>query len=199
MARELNLSPRVATRGLEYPRVATRGLAEKIMSDPQSPVVLELAPLPREQMGPFVVLGVDKDANREQVEAAWAQRVIAARKNQVKVPLEDINWAREVANDPDRRPKSEVTSLNPDTAEGTLRQLAERYGLTDGGGPFWQPWDEEKPLADYTPAVEVPSLEEIRGTVRLPEMPFELPAVGWLLEQMIQEPLDPWSLTLSSE
>ena len=93
------------------------------MSD-QAPVILELAPLPREQMGPFVVLGVDKDADREQIEAAWAQRVIAARKAQVKVPLEDINWAREVVNDPERRPRAEVTSINPDTGDGTLRRLA---------------------------------------------------------------------------
>ena len=84
-------------------------------------------------MGPFVVLGVDKDADREQIEAAWAQRVIAARKNQVKVPLEDINWAREVVHDSERRTRAEVTSLNPDTADGTLRRLAERYGLADGG------------------------------------------------------------------
>ncbi len=169
------------------------------MSEAQTPVVLELAPLPREQMGPFVVLGVDKDSSRERIEAAWAQRVIAARKNQVKVPLEDINWAREVANDPERRSKAEVTSLNPDTADGTLRRLAERYGLADDAGPFWQPWDEEKPLADYTPAVELPSPDEVRASVRLPEMAFELPAVGWLLEQMVREPLDPWTLNLTPE
>ena len=169
------------------------------MSDSEAPVVLELAPLPREQMGPFVVLGVEKDADREQIEAACGTRVIAARKNLVKVPLEDINWAREVVNDPERRARAEVTSLNPDTADGTLRRLAERYGLADGGNPVWQPRDEEKSLADFSPDVEVPSLDEIRAAVRLPELPLELPAIGWLLEQMIQEPLDPWALNLTPE
>lgn len=169
------------------------------MSDSQVPVILELAPLPREQMGPFVVLGVDKSADREQIEAAWARRVIAARKSQVQVPLEDINWAREVVNDPERRIRAEITSLNPDTTDATLRRLAERYGLADGGGPCWQPWDEEKPLADYTPAGEAPSPDEVRAAACLPEMSLDLPAVGWLLEQLIQEPLDPWALNFASE
>ena len=30
---------------------------------PPEPVVLELAPLPREQVGPFLLLGLDKDAD----------------------------------------------------------------------------------------------------------------------------------------
>ena len=30
-------------------------------------VVLELAPLPREQLGPFIILGVDKDADQERI------------------------------------------------------------------------------------------------------------------------------------
>ena len=30
---------------------------------PSEPVVLDLAPLPREQIGPFLLLGLDKDAD----------------------------------------------------------------------------------------------------------------------------------------
>jgi hypothetical protein len=161
-----------------------------------SPVVLELAPLPREQMGPFLILGVDKDADREQVEAAWAQRVIAARKGQTKIPLEDINWAREVIHDPDRRRRAEGMSLNLDTADGLLRQLAERYG---SGAAAWQPWEEEKPRADYAPPTEVPRLDEVRQSVVLPELPVELPAVARLLDEFVREPLDPWALDLPSE
>ena len=40
------------------------------------PIVLDLAPLPREQIGPFLLLGLDKDADKEQIEANWARRVI---------------------------------------------------------------------------------------------------------------------------
>lgn len=168
------------------------------MSDPKNPVVLELAPLPREQLGPFLVLGVDKDARSEQIEASWAQRVIAARKNQVKVSLEDINWAREVINDPDRRIRADGTSLNPDTADGTLRQLAERYGVTGPSGEAsWQPWDAEKELADHTLPADVPRVEDVRQTIAVPEVPLELPAVAWLLEEFVKEPLDPWALILT--
>src|SRR5438132_13782945 len=52
----------------------------------QEPVVLELAPLPREKSGPFLLLGVEKDADKELIEASWARRVIGARKNQISVP-----------------------------------------------------------------------------------------------------------------
>ena len=37
------------------------------------PVVLELAFLPREQVGPFLLLGVDKTQGKDQIEANWAQ------------------------------------------------------------------------------------------------------------------------------
>src|SRR4051812_31241910 len=110
------------------------------------PVVLDLAPLPREQIGPFLLLGVDKDAAKEQVEAHWAQRVIGARKNMLGVALQEIHWAREAIGDPDRRVRADAASLNPDTVEGTLRRIARRYGA-DRGGPTWQPLDAEKPLA----------------------------------------------------
>jgi hypothetical protein len=170
------------------------------MSEQPNPVVLELAPLPRDQMGPFLILGVDKDADKDQIEAAWAARVIAARKNQVRVALEDINWARELINDPDRRVRADASSMNPDTADGTLRQLAERYGVAGPApAPRWQPWDAEKPLADYSPTVEVPRPEEVRGGLQVPDVPRELPAVAWLVEQFVKEPIDPWNLPLGQD
>jgi hypothetical protein len=167
------------------------------MPDQPAPVVLELAPLPREQLGPFLILGIEKVATREQIEAAWAQRVIAARKNQAGVSLEDINWAREAVNDPDRRLRCHVTSLNLDTADGVVHRLAERYGTS--GAPTWPPFDAEKSLADHTPAVDVPRTEEVRQTVTVPEMPDDLPAIAWLLKQIVEEPLDPWALPLPPE
>src|SRR5262245_51132940 len=94
---------------------------------PGAPVLLDLAPMPREQMGPFLLLGVTKDCGKEQIEANWAERVRWARRNQIKTSLEDINWAREIVNDADKRVRSDASSLNLDTTEGTLRRLAERY------------------------------------------------------------------------
>ncbi len=167
------------------------------MAKEQEPVVLELAPLPREQIGPFLLLGVDKDAGPEQIEACWARRVIWARKNQIQTALGDINWAREVISDPDRRVRADVTSLNPDTAEGVLARLAEQYGAA--GKSTWQPLDAEKPLEDYAPATDVPDAKEVQASIVVPEVPEEIPAVIYLLQQLAQEPLDPWTLNLSQD
>src|SRR5947207_9607244 len=102
------------------------------MAKASEPVVLDLASLPREQMGPFLILGLDKSADRQTIERHWADRVKWARRNLVKVALEDINWAREVLGDLERRIRADAGSLNADTTEGLLGQLAVRFGLEGG-------------------------------------------------------------------
>jgi hypothetical protein len=156
---------------------------------PPLPVVLELAPLPREQVGPFLLLGLDKTAGKEEIEANWADRVKWARKGLIKTPLEDVNWAREVIRDPDKRVRADAASLNLDTTAGVLRRLSERYGGTAAGA---RPLDVEKPLADYTPAGEVPDPDAERAAVTVPDVPAEVPAARQLLERLAREPLDPW-------
>jgi len=163
---------------------------------PSVPVVLELAPLPREQAGPFLILGVPKSAPKDHVEEQWAKRVIWARKKLTKVPLEDINWARELLNDADKRLAADAASLNLDTPEGLLEQLVGRRDGDGQGGAGCRPLDVEKALADYASAVEVPDPEEIRRAIVVPEIPREFPAVRQLLEQLAREPLDPWHLEL---
>jgi hypothetical protein len=163
---------------------------------PPLPVVLELAPLPREQVGPFLLLGVEKDATPEQIEANWAQRVIWARKGVIKTPLEDINWAREVLRDPERRARADAASMNLDTTAGTLRQLGERFA---GPRPVTcRLLDVEKNLSDFTPAIAVPDPDAERAAVTVPEVPLEVPGVRPMLEQFVNQPLDPWELPLSS-
>lgn len=161
------------------------------------PVVLELAPLPREQIGPFFLLGLDKDADQEQIDAAWAERIKGARRGQHRVALEDINWAREVLNDPERRVRADVGSLNADTADRVLRRLTQLYGVA--AGPTWQPLQEARPLADYSPAIEVPDPAEILAGVALPELPLELPIVPKLVERFVPESLDPWTFEIGME
>jgi hypothetical protein len=165
------------------------------MTNDKDPVVLELAPLPREQIGPFLILGLDKDAGKDEIEANWARRVIWARKSQVRIPLEDINWAREAVNDPERRPRCDAGSLNADTVDGTVRRLCARYAAGDEEtpGPAWKPLDSEKDLRDYVPAVEVPDPEEVRAAIAVPDVPHDIPAAGRLLEQFRAAPLDPWA------
>src|SRR5262249_17373408 len=127
-----------------------------------------------------------------------AQGVSWARKNQVNPPLEDVNWAREVINDPDRRIRADAASLNVDTTDGTLRRLAERYAAPPPPGAGCRPFDVEKPLADYTPPTEVPNLDEVRRAIVVPDVPRTTPAVARLLTQFLQHPLDPWKM-LSDE
>lgn len=167
------------------------------MAKNAEPVVLELASLPREQTGPFLLLGLDKTADKEKIEANWADRVKWARKQLLKSPLEDINWARDVLNDLDRRLRADAGSLNVDLSEAVLGRLAYRYGV-DGKHPGlrWQPLDCEKPLADYVPEAEVPDARALADAIAAPEVPEELPAIAALLAQWAAAPLDPWALEL---
>jgi hypothetical protein len=167
------------------------------MSKSPEPVVLDLAALPREQMGPFLILGLDKSADRTTIERHWADRLKWARRNLVKVALEDINWARDVLNDLERRIRADAGSLNADTTEGVLTQLAQRFGLEGGQATRqWQPLDSEKSLADYVPAAEVPDIDSVRQAITVPALVEEVPTVVALLERLVQAPLDPWALEL---
>src|SRR5262249_12541894 len=145
---------------------------------------------PRQQVGPFLILGIDKDVSREAVEAGWAQKLILARRNQAKTPLEDINWAREMLGDETRRLQSDAASVNVDTTEGTLRQLLQAGQTTAGCKPI----DIELDLADHVPTTPLPDVAELRRAITLPELPREVPAAALLLEQIVRQPVDPWDI-----
>jgi hypothetical protein len=167
------------------------------MGRSSEPVVLELATLPREQIGPFLLLGLDKTADKETLDAHWAERLKWARKGLSKIPLEDINWAREILNDIERRIRADAASLNADTTDGVLAQLAERYGVQEGkAARTWQALDSEKALADYQPPADVPDAEAVRASLVLPQVPEDVPGVTNLLERLAQQPLDPWAIDL---
>lgn len=168
------------------------------MAKSQEPVVLELAPLPREQVGPFLLLGLDKDAAPVQVEANWAERVKRGTKKKDRDILMDINWARDILKDPTRRLHADAASLNADTAEGVLRGLARRYSSPETGS-LWQPLDVEKPLADYSPPTEVPEPAAILSGLSVPEVPEEVLMTAHLLDLLARQPLDPWSLQLPDD
>jgi hypothetical protein len=165
------------------------------MNDQQEPVTLELAPLSREKIGPFILLGLEKDAGSEEIEAHWAQRVIWARKNQIDVPLTDVNWARETLNDPDKRVRSDADSFNVDVTARTLQDLLQRYGVGPAG-PAWQPLEIEPAPGEFAASVEIPDPEALRQAIPLPEVPDELPGVEWLLDEFLKEPIDPWDLKI---
>jgi hypothetical protein len=166
------------------------------MTKNAEPVVLELAALPREHLGPFLLLGLEKTADKDKIESNWADRVRWARKGQLKVPLEDVNWARNELSAAENRLRADAGSLNVDLTEAVLARLAVRFGISGDRGIRWKPLEREKSLADYSPAAEIPAAAEIAAAVVLPEAPNELPAVQFLLQQLASARIDPWALEL---
>jgi hypothetical protein len=151
-----------------------------------------MPPLPRERIGPFLILGVPKDANEETIEAAWAQRVLWARQGKTRIPLEDIHWARAVLRDPQQRLAADAASLNPDTAADELRRLTKLWHLD--GRPGREPLDPEPPTVD----MNLPEVDAIRPTVPAPAVPVDLPGVARWLDEFARGPIDPWGLNLES-
>ena len=169
------------------------------MAKGPEPVVLELATLSREQIGPYLLLGLDKSADKAQIDKNWADRVKWALRQPplIKVPREDVNWAHEILKEIDKRIRSDVSSLNTDTADGIVTQLTRRYGVGGGQpGRAWQPLDNEKPLADYRPPAEVPDAAEVRAALAVPDVPEEPPFAAELLERLARPDLDPWAIEL---
>lgn len=162
------------------------------MSDPapETATLHDGTPMPREQVGPFLILGVPKDASDEVIEAAWAQRVLWARQGRTAIPLADIHWARAILRDPEQRLAADAASLNPDTAGDELRRLAKLWGF-DPGRPGWSPLDPDPPAA-----ADIPDPAEVRPAVPAPAVPLDLPGVARWLDEFARAPLDPWGLTL---
>ena len=165
------------------------------MPDSEQPLVLDLAALPREQIGPFLILGIDKDADNKEMEAHWAQRLIWARAKQVRIPLEDINWAKEMLQDRDRRVLADILSLNPDTLSGEMRQLLhlDIYGALEPEEPGWTPLEPQLPELPEMSADQLPEMETVRASLAIPDIPLELPAIGRMLDEVAGAPIDPWS------
>jgi hypothetical protein len=164
------------------------------MDKNSEPVVLELAPLPREQVGPFLLLGVDKGASAEEIEAHWAERIKRVRQRQIDVELGDINWARDTLKDPERRIQADAASLNADTGEGFLSRLARELGAEVGSRPPWQPMGSEQAPPAYEPPEPLPSARDVLAELVAPPAPAGVLAVASLLTGFVEKPLDPWDL-----
>ena len=166
---------------------------KRIMNDRPSShdIPTAVPPLPRERVGPYLILCIPKDAADETIEAAWAQGVLWARQGKTAIPLEDIHWARTVLRDPELRLEADVASLNPDTAGEELRRLMRLWTL-DASRPDWEPLDPDPPAV----VADVPDPATIRPTVTAPAVPVDLPGVARWLDEFARGPFDPWGLTL---
>lgn len=153
-------------------------------------VPIAIAPLPREQVGPFLILGVPKNADDETIEAAWAQRVLWRGKGR---PLyhSRMSTGAVVLRDPEQRLAADGASLNADIATEELRRLSKLWGVSPDR-PTWQPLDPDPPAETG----DVPDPADLRPTVPAPSVPVDLPGVVRWLDEFTRGPLDPWSLAL---
>jgi len=156
---------------------------------------LSTARLPWQQAGPFLILGLDKDASSEQVESATRQRLDWIRQGILSCSEEDLNWARDMLLDAEQRIVADAQSLNLDTLDRQWQQLRDTHDSTDWEHPHWPIWDY--PL----PEIPVPSPEQgdANGAKTcdppLPEIPDEIPALSQLIDDWRSRRIDPWNPT----
>src|SRR6516162_3442074 len=133
-------------------------------------------------------------------ESGWAPRVKQAGRQAGEAGLEEVDWAREILKDPERRVRADAGSLNVDTVDRVLYKLSERFS-GQGGGAAWQPRDCEKDLREYTIPVEMPDVEALRAEIVVPMPTRETPAVARLLEEFARAAaaIDPWNMQPTEE
>lgn len=164
------------------------------MSKTRDPGV-ELAALPRDLVGPFLLLGARKNADAEEIEARWAQCVLWARQGKTAVSLGDIHWARAVLRDIDRRLAADVNSLNTEVAGDELHRLAKSFHLDDGR-PAWTPLDPD-PLP--VRPEDLPDAAGILAALPNPDFTIEFPAIDRWLTEFANAEIDPWSIPHQSQ
>ncbi|MCX7701708.1 MAG: hypothetical protein N2039_12600 [Gemmataceae bacterium] len=165
------------------------------MTDPspaKKPLELLTATLPREQIGPFLLLGVDKDATLQEIEAAWRQRVEWVEQGQLGVSVDDLNWAKEILLDADRRILADLGSLNPDTSDGQLRQMLAVQGSDEWERPHWPIRDVPLPDAPSIPAEWLDDRPADESSLHIPDVPLVIPGLERILAESRQQPVDPW-------
>jgi hypothetical protein len=147
----------------------------------------------RELAGPYLVLGVDKDVDSDEIEAHYQSQCRAVERGECSWSIDDLEWAKQVLCDPEQRLAADRDSLNPDLASGEVQRLARLYRL-DGSPPGWEPMDPEPPI-DFS-ALYVIDSNALASTVPTPDIPRELPAVKAWLDHFSAAATDPWSMEL---
>jgi hypothetical protein len=163
------------------------------MSEMPQPVVLELAPLPREQMGPYFILGLEKDASHQAIQAQWELRVHHADAYKSGLSTEDFDWAKETLLDPVRRINADLASLNADTTERKVGRLLQEFGWGSTSLAIgWVPL-EILPLRDSEgDEGGLSNLDTRREAISLPALEPSFAAIESVLLDETKVPEDPW-------
>ena len=172
------------------------------MAKSPEPVVLELASLPREQMGAFLILGLDKSADKTTIETHWADRLKWARRqsDQGAAGRRQLG-ARGTRATPTRRIKADATSLNADTTDRILAHAfpAFRHGGRTGGAACGSLLTARSRWRTIVPPAEMPG--SARGARGNPGSRRARRRAGRtaLLQRLAEQPLDPWGLELPQQ
>ncbi len=143
----------------------------------------------REDAGPFLILGIDKDANNASVEAQYESRMSASQRGELKWSASDLEWAREQLLNADRRVVADADSWNTDIASGDVHRLIRLYRM-ENTSAGWEPLDPEPPAE--LPITNI-DMDALVAELPLPDAPLELPAIARWLERCGAVGLDPWS------
>lgn len=143
----------------------------------------------REEAGPFLILGIDKDANDASVEAQYELRKLASQRGELKWSADDIEWARDQLLNSDRRVIADADSWNTDIASGDVLRLIRLYRM-ENTSAGWEPLDPEPPAE--LPITNI-DMDALVAELSLPDAPLELPAIARWLERCGSVGLDPWS------
>jgi len=148
----------------------------------------------RDRAGPFVVLGVDKDADATTLETHFERQRQAIQEGEALWTLEDLEWAHNELQDPKRRLTADINSLDVDLAFGEIHRLARLYCLSDDL-PGWEPLDPE-PTPEIL-ATDSINIEQLVADTPQPDVPLEIPAINRWLDQFAQQVADPWTIELA--
>lgn len=149
--------------------------------------------IPRELAGPFIILGVDKDADDATIESHYHSQLTSIERGECNWSPDDLEWARCQLSEAKSRLSADLESLNADLASGEIHRLARLYRL-DGSPPGWEPIDPEPPAP-------LPNIEDIdpvtlAANVAMPEFGVEIPAIDTWLQQFAAAVTDPWTMEL---
>jgi hypothetical protein len=143
----------------------------------------------REDAGPFLILGIDKDADAASIESQYQLRLGMSQRSEIKWTDGDLAWAREQLLDRDLRTAADANSLNADLASGDVRRLSRLYRI-DSVVPAWEPMDPEPPAELPEANIDLAALVADMPT---PTVPLELPAITRWLDRCAAIGLDPWA------
>lgn len=143
----------------------------------------------RNDAGPFLVLGIDKDADDACVTAQFEARLELARRHEINWTEADLIWARDQLLTQDLRTIADAESWNVDLASGDVRRLARLYRV-DSDIPSWEPIDPEPPAELPEAKIDVSTLI---AELPAPTLPLDFPAVDRWLDQYANIGIDPWS------